>query len=240
MIKDSFLRTEMMLGKDGMKKLSDSFVVLAGVGAVGGWAFEALVRAGVGKIRVIDYDKVEITNINRQLFATVETVGNVKAELAKARAKSINPDIEVEAATVFINGDNADNMLLGNPDLLIDAIDTISCKVQLLKAASIRELPAFSSMGAALRTDTEMIRCAKLSKTKICPLAKMVRQGLKRENVNIDLITTVYSEEKPKTSPNKKDENGKSVLGSLPTIPPIFGFTLANLAILHLVHYKGE
>ncbi len=240
MIKGSLLRTEIMLGKTGVGKLSHSFVVIAGAGAVGGWALEALVRVGVGRIRIIDYDVVDVSNLNRQVLATADVIGQYKVDLAVKRALSINPDIQIEPKNMMISAETIEDVFEDEPDLLIDAIDTVACKVQLLKSAVNRNIPVFSSMGAALRTDMSMIKTVSLDKTKVCPLAKIIRSGLKKENVDISRIMAVCSEELPKVIPDKRDGNGKSVLGSLPTVPAVFGFTLANMAILHLVDYKGE
>jgi len=240
MIEGGLLRTEILLGKEGVKRLSESFVVIAGAGAVGGWALEALVRAGIGKIRIVDFDKVQASNLNRQVLATVDVIGKPKTELAVQRALSVNPDIQIEPMNLMIAVDTVDEVLQGKPDVLIDAIDTVACKIQLLKAATEQGITVFSSMGAALRTDTSMIKTTSLDKTKVCPLAKLIRTGLKKENVDIGRIMTVYSEEVPRVIPDGRDEKGKSVLGSLPTIPAVFGFTLANMAILHLTDCKGE
>lgn len=240
MIEGAFLRTKIILGDKGIRKLAGSFVVIAGAGAVGGWALEALVRCGVGKIRIVDYDTAQASNLNRQVLVTVDSLGKHKTELAMQRALSINPDIKIEPVNTMISADNVDEILSGKPDLLIDAIDTVACKIQLLKTASELKIPVFSSMGAALRTDISMVKTASLDKTKVCPLAKLIRNGLKKEAVNINKIMTVYSEEQPKVIPDMRDNNGKSVLGSLPTLPAVFGFTLANMAILHLTDFKGE
>ena len=236
--KAAFTRTELMLGDEGMEKLTNSFVVLAGVGAVGGFALEALVRAGVGRIRIIDFDVVEESNLNRQILATRDTLGKVKVELAEKRAKSINPEIRIEVLKAFISPDHIKEVLCGSPDLLIDAIDTITAKVTLLKSAAQMGIRTFSSMGAALRTETSMIKVAPLSKTKVCPLAAAIRSNLRKQADMasiLDKITCVYSEEPVTVVPTERNDSGKSVLGSLPTIPAIFGLTLANEAIKYIV-----
>ena len=232
----AFKRTELMLGHEGMERLANSFVVLAGVGAVGGFALEALVRAGVGRIRIIDFDVVEESNLNRQILATRDTLGRVKVDLAAKRAKSINPEINIEVLKVFISPDHLEEVFSDSPDLLIDAIDTITAKVTLLKSTTQKGIKTFSSMGAALRTETSMIKIAPLSKTKVCPLASAIRNNLRKQGFDsiLDKITCVYSEEPVTVIPTERNDNGKSILGSLPTIPAIFGLTLANEAIKHL------
>ena len=229
-------RTELMLGSEGIKKLADSFVVLAGVGAVGGFALEALVRAGVGRIRIIDFDVVEESNLNRQILATRDTLGKAKVDLAAKRAKSINPEINIEVLKAFISPDHIEDVLGDSPDLLIDAIDTITAKVTLLKSAAQKGIKTFSSMGAALRTETSMIKVAPLSKTKVCPLASAIRSNLRKQDSDfaLDKITCVYSEEPVTVVPTERSDSGKSILGSLPTIPAIFGLTLANEAIKYI------
>lgn len=241
MVKEAFRRTEIMLGQEGLARLEKSFVVVAGAGAVGGYVLEALVRAGVGHIRIVDYDKVEETNLNRQILATRETLGRAKVDLAKERAVSINPDVKIDTLKVLISPENMNDVLGGNPDLLIDAIDTVSAKITLLKTAVMNNIPVLSSMGAALRTDTDKIRVAPLSETKVCPLSRLIRNGLKKENIDIAEIMTVFSEEQVSVTPCQRDNAAKSILGSLPTIPAIFGLVLANLAILRLTQgEKGE
>jgi len=236
--KAAFKRTELMLGIEGIEKLANSFVVLAGVGAVGGFALEALVRAGVGHVRIIDFDVVEESNLNRQLLATRDTLGKAKVDLAAKRAKSINPEIKIEVLKAFISPDHMEEVLCGSPDLLIDAIDTITAKVTLLKGAAQMGIKTFSSMGAALRTETSMIKVAPLSKTKVCPLAAAIRSNLRKQTdmaFALNKITCVYSEEPVTVIPTERNDNGKSILGSLPTIPAVFGLTLANEAIKYIV-----
>lgn len=225
-------RTELLLGEEGLERLRGSSVVLAGCGAVGGYALEGLVRAGVGRIRVVDADTFSESNLNRQILATVDTVGRPKAEVAVERALSINPGIDIEAMGVLVSEETVPGILSGDFDVLIDAIDTVGHKVSLLRHAASVGIPTFSSMGAALRTDTTMIRVDNLKKTRVCPLAASVRKGLR--DIDTKNITCVYSEEVPVTVPHDRDDHGKSVLGSLPTIPAVFGMTLANLAIMHI------
>ena len=226
-------RTELLLGEDGMRKLKDSTVVLAGAGAVGGYVLEGLVRAGVGHIRVVDGDVFSASNMNRQILATVDTIGRNKADVAVERARSINPDIDIEAINILVSEETIPTILEDVPDVLADAIDTIGHKVALLRYAAENDIVTFSSMGAALHMDTLALRVDTLKRTKVCPLAASVRSRLR--DVDTSRITCVYSEEKPLVKPEARDEHGKSILGSLPTVPAVFGMTLANQIILHLI-----
>lgn len=226
-------RTGLLVGDEGMERLSEASVILAGVGAVGGYALEGLVRAGIGRIRVVDADVFSGSNLNRQILATVDTVGRPKAEVACERARSINPGIDIEPMRVLVDDSTVDEILDSDFDILVDAIDTVRCKISLLRKASETGMTTFSSMGAALHLDTQRVRVAPLRKTSVCPLATAVRKGLR--DLDTSNITCVYSEEPPISVPTERDEHGKSVLGSLPTVPAVFGMTLANLAISHII-----
>ena len=231
-------RTGLLVGEEGIRRLADASVVLAGAGAVGGYALEGLVRAGVGRIRVVDADVFSGSNLNRQVLATVDTVGRPKAEVACERARSINPGIRIEPMEVLVDDSTADAILSGGFDILVDAIDTVRCKVSLLRRASELGIPTYSSMGAALHLDTQAVRVAPLVKTSVCPLAAAVRKGLRGWDASD--ITCVYSVEPPVAVPSDRDEHGKSVLGSLPTVPAVFGMTLANLAIRRILDARGH
>lgn len=226
-------RTGLLVGDEGMERLSEASVILAGAGAVGGYALEGLVRAGIGRIRVVDADVFSGSNLNRQILATVDTVGRPKAEVACERARSINPGIDIEPMRVLVDDSTVDGILDSDFDILVDAIDTVRCKISLLRKASETGMTTFSSMGAALHLDTQRVRVAPLRKTSVCPLAAAVRKGLR--DLDTSNITCVYSEEPPISVPTERDEHGKSVLGSLPTVPAVFGMTLANLAISHII-----
>ncbi len=208
-------------------------MLLAGCGAVGGYVLEGLVRAGVGHIRVVDGDVFSESNLNRQVLCTHETLGMPKAEVACARARSINPDIDIAAFPVRISEETIPEILSWEADYLADAIDTVANKCQLLSAVAGKDIRGYSSMGAALRTDPSRIRVAPLMATRVCPLAANVRRRLR--GLDASNMTCVYSEEAPAAVPDSRDDNGKSVLGSLPTVPAIFGMTIANLIIMDIV-----
>ena len=227
------VRTSLLIGTEGVERLKESFVVLAGVGAVGGYVLEGLVRAGVGHIRIVDSDIFSESNLNRQILATKDTIGRKKAEVAAERARSINPDIDVEIMCEMVSNDTVPAILSGSPDVLADAIDTVEHKVSLLRYAAENDITTFSSMGAALHFETSSIKVATLKKTNTCPLAASVRSRLK--DLNTGCITCVYSEEPVLIRPSERDEHGKSILGSLPTVPAVFGMTLANEIIRYLL-----
>ena len=233
MKEDISVRTSLLIGEEGVRKLKDSFVVLAGAGAVGGYALEGLVRAGVGHIRVVDFDVFSESNLNRQILATRDTIGRRKVEVAMERACSINPEIDIEVMDAMVSSDTVPVILSGKPDALVDAIDTVEHKVALLRSAAEKGIVTFSSMGAALHFETSTIRVATLKKTKICPLASSVRSRLK--DLDTSNITCVYSEEPVLVKPSERDKRGKSILGSLPTVPAVFGMTLANEVIRYLL-----
>lgn len=226
-------RTSLIIGEDGIKRLRNASVILCGVGAVGGYVLEGLVRAGVGRIRVVDKDEFSESNLNRQILATTQTIGVRKVDAACDRARMINPDIDIQGLDMLVSDETIPEILEGDFDVLIDAIDTVRMKVLLLQAACDRGIRTFSSMGAALHVDATAIRVAPVMKTRVCPLAANVRKNLRdRDHSN---ITCVYSEETPLSCKGDRDEFGKSVLGSMPTIPAIFGMTLANEAIMHIL-----
>ena len=239
-----------MLGDSGTKSLNESFVVVAGLGAVGGYAVEALARAGVGRMRLVDFDVVCPTNINRQIYALESTIGRKKTELAAERVRQINPECKVELLDSFIHTDTMDAVLSGQPDIVIDAIDSLTPKVELIIALKERAIPSVSSMGAALRDDPSLIRSGLLKKVNYCPLAAAIRKRLRRRGVSLD-VRCVYSIQQPirqaLAGPQSTDENimrghlrgrPRKTLGSLPTITAIFGMTIANDVIKMLIDMK--
>ena len=226
-------RTQLMIGEEGVEKLRNSSVIVCGCGAVGGYVIEGLVRAGVGKLRVVDGDVFSGSNLNRQILCTTDTVGRKKSEVACERARSINPDIDIEGMDLFVNRDTVPDILEGDWDVLVDAIDTIGNKSELLREACGRGMTVFSSMGAARHFDATSIRIATLKKTSICPMAARLRKDLR--DVDTGIVTCVYSVETPVENPPGRDEHGKSIIGSMPTIPAIFGMTLANETVKYLL-----
>ena len=237
----SFGRTKALLGEEKFARLQNAKVMIVGLGAVGGYALEALARAGVGHLLLVDFDRVEESNINRQILALTSTVGRKKSEVAAARVRDINPACEVTVRDMFVNADNL-------PDLVIDAIDSLNPKCGLIEALQQRGIPFISSMGAALKTDPSKIRLQTLDQTRNCPLARFVRKRLKRRGCRLDKIVCVSSDEAvsvPESAlfmEDKPSDGGRRrhTMGSLPTVTAVFGLTIANEAILRLSGYKSR
>ncbi len=235
-----FSRIERLIGAAKLARLQDRLVTIVGLGAVGGYALEGLARSGIRHFRLIDFDVISLENINRQILALESTLGQAKTEAASCRVKEINPGCEVEKLNLFVDQHSLQQVLTPRPDLLIDAIDTIGPKIELLAAARQQGVPVISSMGAALRTDPALIRTADLFETSNCPLARRMRKKLRSRGIGQGIIC-VYSLEVAhsdfhKQRPASRDEEpgGKRILGSLPTITAIFGLTMANLALARL------
>ncbi len=243
---ERFARIEKLLGHSKSSWLRGRSVTIVGVGAVGGYALEGLARAGIGRLRLVDFDVVGISNINRQLHALESTLGMLKVEAARQRVLDINPLCQVEALPLFADPDTMEEILTPPPDLLIDAIDSLSSKIELLAAAHRHNIPVVSSMGAALRTDPTQIFVDDLFKTKKCPLAKRLRKKLRHNGVDKG-ITCVYSTEDVNFDygePEEFEEGAPSshkrgrprrLLGSLPTLTGIFGLVVANTALYKLL-----
>ena len=175
---ERFLRTIYLIGKENFSRLQESQVTIVGLGAVGGYAMEGLARAGIGSLRLVDFDIIQPTNINRQIVALTTNIGQAKVQEAKKRVLAINPDCSVETMEIFASEDTLDTLLSPSPHLLIDAIDSLNPKVQLLCRAYEKGIPTISSMGAALRTDPTKICYGDISESKGCPLARHVRKRL--------------------------------------------------------------
>ena len=192
---NQFSRTQLLLGGEAMKKLSESRVAVFGVGGVGGYACEALVRSGVGHFDLIDDDKVCLTNLNRQIIATRKTVGKYKTDVMKERMLEINPEVDVTIHKCFFLPENADEFPFSEYDYVIDAVDTVTAKLELVMKCRELNVPIISSMGAGNKLDASAFRVADIYKTKLCPLAKVMRRELKKRGVK--KLKVVYSEEKP-------------------------------------------
>lgn len=190
-----FSRTELLIGKEGMESLRDARVAVFGIGGVGGYTVEALARSGVGTLDLIDDDKVCLTNINRQIYATTKTVGKYKVDVAKERILEINPDAQVNIYKTFYLPDTAEQFDFSQYDYIVDAIDTVSGKLQLVEQADKAGVPIISSMGAGNKMDPTAFQVADIYKTSVCPLAKVMRRELKKRG--IDHLKVVYSKEKP-------------------------------------------
>ena len=238
---DRFARTQLLLGSDAFARLRAARVVVVGLGAVGSYAVEGLARAGVGALRLVDFDVIRPSNINRQLYALDSTVGRPKVEAAAGRVRDINPDCRVETRSVFVDPETVGGLLDDRPDVVVDAIDGVGPKVVLIQAAVEAGLAVVSAMGAALHQDPQAIRVDDISKTKICPLARFIRKRLGQRGIRRG-VRCVYSvEEVPPVQRPEDDENAerdfyergrkRTPLGSLSTVTGIFGLTAASEAI---------
>lgn len=222
---DRLHRIRFLLGCAAIEKLRASHVMVVGCGAVGSFAIEALARSGIGHITVVDFDTVEESNINRQLFALTSTIGMPKVDVAAARIRDINPDTIVTPCKMFFDAQNAPDV---HPDFVIDAIDSVDSKIVLYNWCNARKVPFISSMGAARKTDPSQIRVGRLSKTSVCPLAAKIRR-LARD-AHIPDFPVVYS-----TEPANPNVAAGRVFGSIITITGAFGLNCANYAIKSIV-----
>lgn len=190
-----FSRTELLLGKEAMGRLAGARVAVFGIGGVGGYVCEALVRSGVGAFDLIDDDKVCLTNLNRQIIATRSTVGKYKVDVMKERLLDINPDVSVRTHKCFFLPENAEEFPFQEYDYVVDAVDTVTAKITLVMKAQEKKVPIISSMGAGNKLDASQFKVADIYKTKVCPLAKVMRRELKKRGVK--KLKVVYSEELP-------------------------------------------
>ena len=190
-----FNRTELLIGKDNLEKLKNSHVAVFGVGGVGGYVVEALVRSGVGELDIIDNDKVSVSNLNRQIIATHSTIGRDKVDVAKERMHDINPDVRVNCFNIFFSEETADCFEFAKYDYVVDAIDTVAGKLMLIEKCKEYGVPVISSMGAGNKMHPEMFEIADISKTSVCPLARVMRTELKKRRIKD--VKVVYSKEEP-------------------------------------------
>ena len=236
-----FLRTEMLLGKEAVEKLKNSRVAIFGIGGVGGYALEALVRAGVGEIDIIDSDDVSVSNINRQILATAKTIGQLKVDVAEARAKEINPDVKINKFPIFYLPETAHLFDFSNYDYVIDAIDTVKGKMELVKRANEVGTPIICSMGTGNKLDPTAFEVADIHKTSVCPLAKVMRGLCKKEGIKH--LKVVYSKEIPLTpheveGAEQKGTAGRKSPASCSFVPPVAGFILAGEVVKDIIANK--
>ena len=246
---NQFSRTQLLLGQENMQKLAKSRVAVFGIGGVGGYVCEALVRSGVGAFDLIDDDKVCLTNLNRQIIATRKTVGQYKAEVMAARIKEINPDADVRIHKCFFLPENADDFPFAECDYIVDAVDTVTAKLALVMKANELHIPIISSMGAGNKLDPTAFRVADIYKTKVCPLAKVMRIECRKRRIR--KLKVVYSEEVP-TRPiedmsiscrthcicppgaQHKCTERRDIPGSTAFVPPVVGLIIAGEVVKDL------
>lgn len=231
-----FSRTEMLFGTQALEKLKSSSVAVFGAGGVGGYTIEALARSGIGTLHIIDNDTVSLTNLNRQIIATHETVGMQKTLAAKNRILSINPDCKVFTHDVFYTPETADSFDFSLFDYVVDAIDTVTGKISLVMQSQAVGVPIISSMGTGNKLDPTKFQVADIYKTSVCPLAKVMRHELKKRGVK--KLKVVYSQEEPAVLKMQSDEDcGKrrSVPASNSFLPPVAGLIIAGEVIKDLI-----
>lgn len=239
-IPERFSRTALLIGEDGIRRLAGSRVAVFGVGGVGSYTVEALARAGVGSLLLVDNDTVAPSNINRQLHATTETVGQPKAALMARRALSINPDARVEAIGAFCLPGNVAELLPGAFDYIIDAVDTVSAKLAIAAEGYRRDIPVIAAMGAGNKLDPTRFEVADLYETSVCPLCRVMRRELRR--LGIPRLKVVYSREAPliprETSTEPRPR--KIPPGSISFVPSVAGLILAGEVIRGLLGYARK
>ena len=230
---DQFSRTRMLLGEEGIDKLQHSKVAIFGIGGVGGYVAEALARSGVGSFVLVDDDKVCLTNINRQIIALRSTVGKDKVEVMRDRILDINPKAEVEVRKCFFLPENADEFPFSEYDYVVDAVDTVTAKIELIMRAKESGTPIISSMGAGGRLDPSQVCYGTLATTQGDGLARTLRTRLRKMNVAINNIEVVWSRELPERRAviELMEQNKRSSFGTLATIPALFGIYMANKII---------
>jgi len=241
----------MLFGKEGMARLKAARVAVVGLGGVGSYAVEALARAGIGHLRLVDFDDIKESNINRQLYALGSTVGRKKVEIARERVMEINPDCEVEILPVFADNETAASILRKPLDAVIDAIDSVGPKIQFLAASVAAEVFVVSSMGAATRSDPAAIRVADIAGTQICPLARYIRTRLRKRGVETgvrcvysiepaaDAGAELHEDEAEETNAVNRGRKRKP-LGSFSCLPGIFGLIAAREVIVRIAGYKPK
>ena len=219
-------RTEMLIGTEGVEKLQNSRVIIFGVGGVGGYAAEALARAGVGHIELVDSDCVALSNINRQIIATHNTVGMYKTEAMRDRIATINPECRVVCHSIFFDNDTKCQFNFTNYDYVIDAIDSLGAKIELIASAYESGTPIISAMGAGTKLDPTLFEVSDISKTTVCPLARAVRIALRKRGINH--LKVVYSKEEPVVPPEVSDGERRRVPASISFVPSVMGLILAG------------
>ena len=225
-------RTEMLIGAKALEKLKSAKVAVFGVGGVGGYAVEAIARAGVSDITLVDSDRVAMSNINRQIIATHETVGKYKCDCFRERILSINPDAKVTVHNIFFSNETKDLFDFSSYNYIIDAIDSLSSKIELITLAKESGTPIISAMGAGNKLDPTMFEVDDISKTTVCPLARATRIALRKRGINH--LKVVYSKEEP-ANKNNIDSDGNRVPASISFVPSVMGLIIAGEVIKDII-----
>ena len=236
-MREQFIRTELLFGKENMDKLRKSKVAVFGVGGVGSYTSEALARSGLGSIVLVDYDIIDVSNINRQIHANLKTIGQPKVKIMRDRLLEINPSINIEIIDKAYTEEDKEKFLSLDYDYVVDAIDMVSSKLSLIENCKLINIPIISCMGAGNKLDPTMFQVGDIYDTDTCPLAKIMRKELRKRG--IDNLKVVWSREKPiKTSLQRKDVR-KSIPGSVSFVPSVAGLILASQVIKDLI-FGGE
>ena len=226
---DRFSRSYRVFGEDNMERIVKSRVIVFGLGGVGGAAAEALARAGVGTLGIVDKDTVDVTNINRQIIATDKTVGMNKTDALEERLKTINPDLKINKYNLFYLPETADEIDLSEYDFVVDCIDNVTAKLDLVERCERLGVPIISSMGTGNKLHPEMLEIADINKTSVCPLARVIRRELK--NMGVKKLTVVYSKEEPVSTESR-------IPGSTSFTPPVAGYLMCSYVIRKITDIK--
>ena len=237
---EAFLRTQMLLGADALDKLSRCHVIVFGLGGVGSYAAECLARSGVGELTLVDQDTLSLTNINRQLYALHSTVGQYKAEAAARRCLDINPDLRVHPVCATYDAAHRDDFFTAHYDYIVDAIDLVSCKLDLIEQARLRRIPILTALGTGNKLDPTQLRLADISETYGCPLARVMRKEL-RSKLGIYHLRVVFSPEQPhETQQLEAPPPGRrSVPASVAWVPATAGLLMGSAVVQNLITGKG-
>ena len=236
---NQFSRTELILGNEAMGKLNNSTVAIFGIGGVGGYVCEALARSGVGHFILVDSDTVAITNINRQIIATLDTVGKYKCDVMKDRILSINPNAKIEIFNKFFLPENQDEFDFKKYDYVVDAVDTVTAKIAIVMKAKENNIPVISAMGAGNKLNPAMLEVSDIFKTSVDPLAKVMRIELKKRHIN--KLKVVYSKELPiKPRESLEESNKREIPGSNAFVPTTMGLIIASEVVKDLTNVRND
>ena len=234
---NQFSRTQLLYGAEAMEKLASSRVAVFGIGGVGGYVVEALARSGVGAIDIVDNDKISASNLNRQIIALTSNIGQLKVDVAQKRMLDINPNLKIKKYDVFYTSETRNMFDFGEYDYIIDAIDTVAGKISLIEESKKYNIPIICSMGAGNKLDPTSFKVADISKTSVCPLARVIRLELKKRNIKD--VKVVYSTEPPIT-PLKSDEisSKRQIPGSIAFVPSVAGLVIAGEVVRDLIKLR--
>ena len=236
--RERFSRTKMLIGEKALEKIIDSHVIVFGLGGVGGGVIEALARAGVGKLTLVDFDSVSESNINRQLIADTSTVGILKTDAARARIKLIDPDIEVVTHNLFYSEENASEVDFSGADYIVDAIDSVRSKIAIIVRAQRENIPVISCMGTGNRVDALGFEISDIYKTSGCPLARVMRHELRKKGITALKVLCSRSDVYTSPEADESENSGKRVPASISYVPPVAGFIIAGEVIKNIAGIK--